>query len=372
VGGFNNEKGIAMNTNTSQVVARPRRAWERVWDWLDERLALKALAYPVSEHANTLSYLLGGITFVGFVILAITGILLTQFYHPHPDDAHDSVVYIITQAPLGDLIRSIHVWTANWVVITAILHLLRIFFTASFKRPREINWLVGVALLAMTLGFVFTGTVLKWDQEGFEALSHNREIAEILGVWGAWFSAEFGHRVPLLTRLYTAHATLLPAAFSLLLIAHLFLIKQHGISPLPQESIQAGQSPVGQRMSRFILHLRRMAGFGLILLALVSMLALVLPAPLGLPPVPGEEVTKPPWMFLPLYPLENVWGVQAILWASVVLFALLALVPFLDRSPYLTLRHRRAALVVGAIVLAILIGLTIYGAFTVPVTHVGE
>ena len=344
--------------------------WDRVWRVLDERLALHALAYPVPEYANTIPYTLGGITLFGFVVLFVTGILLTQFYHPHPAEAHDSIVYIITEAPFGDFIRSIHFWTANLVVVTALLHLLRIYYTGSFKRPREANWLVGVGLLALTLGFVFTGTILKWDQEASEALAHNREIGELLGAWGVWLSSEFTRSVPLLTRLYSTHITLLPAAFLMLVAGHLFLVKMLKISPKPAGNARAGDNyAADQKMGSFDVHLRRMIGFGLILFAAVAVLSFFISAPLGLRAVPGEEVTKPPWMFLWLYPLENVFGVPGILYGAIVFFGLLALVPFLDRSPWLAPAKRRGILIAGVVVLLILAALIVYAQFTVPVTH---
>src|SRR3990172_504052 len=180
----------------STVQPAPR---SRLGEWLNERLGLPGLAYAVPEHANSLPYLLGGITFTGFIILIITGIYLAQFYHPHPADAHQSVVYIITSAPLGDLVRSIHFWTAQIVILTLLLHMLRVLFTGSYKRPREINWYVGLGLLAVTLGLVFTGSVLKFDQEGVEGLPHNKKGAQGIGALGGWFSGEFSRSVPLLT-----------------------------------------------------------------------------------------------------------------------------------------------------------------------------
>src|SRR3546814_10273531 len=91
--------------------------------------------------------------------------------------------------------------------VLAALHLLRVFLTGSYKRPREANWLVGVAMFALVLGAIFTGTVLKWDQEGFEALAHNLEIGELLGGAGFWFSGEFAGGVPLLVRLRSEEHT---------------------------------------------------------------------------------------------------------------------------------------------------------------------
>src|SRR3972149_9358732 len=110
----------------STIQPAPR---SRLGGWVYERLGLQGMAYAVPEHANSLPYLLGGITFTGVIILIITGIYLAQFYHPHPADAHASVVYLITGAPLGDLVRSIHFWTAQIVTLTVVLHLLRALFT---------------------------------------------------------------------------------------------------------------------------------------------------------------------------------------------------------------------------------------------------
>ncbi|NOZ50587.1 MAG: cytochrome bc complex cytochrome b subunit [Chloroflexi bacterium] len=342
------------------------------WQALDERLGLSGLAYPVPEYANSLPYVLGGITFFGFVVLIITGIILAQFYNPTPSRAHDSVIYIITQVPLGDFIRSIHFWMANLVVVTAILHLIRVFTSGSYKRPRELNWLVGLGLLAVTLGFVFTGTVLKWDQEGVEALAHNSEIGELLGIWGVWFTSEFTRSVPILTRLYIGHLTLLPAAFTLLIAGHMYLIKYHGISKHATLEATVDDDEQDAVSSSFTLHLRRLLGYGLILLAIVGALAVFWPAALGQAGIPGEEVTKPPWMFLPFYPLEDVAGINGLVGGSALLFILLALVPFVDRSRWLSPRKRRWIMIVGVLLLIVLISLGSYAWLSRPVPHLME
>jgi quinol-cytochrome oxidoreductase complex cytochrome b subunit len=343
---------------------------DRIWKKVNERLGLSSLAYPVPTHANNLPYLLGGVTLFGFIILGVTGVLLAQFYNPNPANAHDSVVYIITQTPLGDFIRSAHFWTANLVVITLILHLIRVFVTGSYKRPREINWLVGLGLLAVSLGFVFTGSVLKWDQEGIEALAHNQEIGEVLGLLGAWFTSDFSRSVPILTRLYIGHLTLLPAAFVVLIIAHIYLIKQLGISPQATNEATSGSPTKDQGASRFTVHLRKMTGYGLLLLALVGILSLIYPAPLGQAGIPGTEITKPPWMFLPFYPLEDVFGINGLLLGSAVLFILLGLVPFVDRITWLSPYRRRWILFAGVALLVGLVVLGIYGWYSRPVPHI--
>ena len=94
--------------------------WGRVWEAIDERLGLSGLAYPVPAHANGIGYILGGITFFGFLILAATGVWLAQFYHATPEAARESVVYIMNVAPAGDIVRGIHYWTANIVMATVL------------------------------------------------------------------------------------------------------------------------------------------------------------------------------------------------------------------------------------------------------------
>jgi ubiquinol-cytochrome c reductase cytochrome b subunit len=347
------------------TVAR-RKMWR---ERLLERTALGELAYPVPEHANTLPYVLGGISLFGFLILTASGVWLAQFYHPHPPSAHGSVIYIISQAPLGDLVRSIHFWAANITTLTVLLHMLRVFTTASYKRPREVNWLAGLGLLAVTLGFVFTGSVLKWDQEGFEALAHNREIGELLGSLGGWFSTEFTRSVPLLARLYVAHVTLLPALLVVLVIVHMYLIKMLGISPKATVDSVSGPPTPGAGTSRFSGHLARMLGYGLLLFSVLLILALWVPAPLGKAGLPGAEVTKPLWMFLPLYPLEDVLGVRGLLYGGVALFILLGVVPFVDRSPWLSPSRRKWVIAVGIVILIALIALGGYAWLSRPAAH---
>ena len=124
-------------------------------------MGIGVLHYQVPRHANTIFYTLGGITLGGIGVLFLTGMLMTQFYHPHPADARASVLYFVTRVPFGELVRSVHWWTANLVVITVVLHLLRVYYSASYKRPREMNWVIGVLLLSLVTALFFTGTVLK-------------------------------------------------------------------------------------------------------------------------------------------------------------------------------------------------------------------
>jgi ubiquinol-cytochrome c reductase cytochrome b subunit len=346
-----------------------------VWRWLDSRLGLDALSYPVPTHANRLLYTLGGITAFGFLVLIASGIYLAQFYDPQPATARDSVIYILQSVRFGAFVRGVHFWTANLVVVTAGLHLVRVYASGAYKRPREVNWLVGLALFATTIGFVFTGTVLKWDQEAWEALGHNQAIGELLGGFGTWFTSGFTRSVPLLTRLFVAHVAILPALFALLLALHFALVKRHGISGLPGRHESEGPRSdtavaiADEGASTFTVHLRHLAGFGLLLTAAVGALTLLFGSPLGAAVTPGPERTQPPWMFLPFFTLENWWGIKALLWAPAVLFAVLVLVPFVDRSPVKTMRRRKAVLIAGAVLLIVLVVLGVLAATTPAQTH---
>ena len=348
--------------------------WRRAWGAIDERLGLSGLAYPVPAHANSIGYILGGITFFGFLILAVTGVWLAQYYHPTAATARESVVYIMNVAPFGDIVRGIHFWVANIVMATVLLHMGRVFVTGSYKRPREANWLIGLGLLGVTLGLIFTGTVLKWDQEGYEALGHNVEIGSFLGAFGFWFSADFTTSLPIIGRLYMAHIVILPALGTLLLISHFLLVKRHGISALPavaDAAVDGGPAPI-KGGSSFSAHLARMAGFGLLMLAVATVLAVILPAGLGERPIPGTETTKPPWMFLPFYPFEDWFGLPALLWAPGILFGILALIPFVDRSPYRSPARRKVFIAIGAVVAVAAVLLVAYALVTAPQSHIGK
>lgn len=351
-----------------------RGRWWRAWDVIDERLGLSGLAYPVPAHANGIGYILGGITFFGFLILAGTGVLLAQFYSPSPGAARQSIAYIMSTAPLGDVVRGIHFWVANLVMATVLLHMGRVFVTGAYKRPREANWLIGVGLLGVTLGLIFTGTVLKWDQEGYEALQHNVEIGELLGGFGFWFTPEFTTTLPIVGRLYMAHVVILPALGTFLLIAHFLLVKRHGVSAIPAvaDAAVAGTGPAPEKGgSTFAAHLIRMTGFGLLILAGAALLSLVSGAPLGDRPNPAIEVTKPWWMFLPFYPIEGVFGVSSLIWASGIVFAGLALIPFFDRSPWRSPSRRKWIVAIVLIVVVVLAALGISAWLTPAASHIG-
>lgn len=354
-----------MGTDTHVAAPPQRTRWERAWDAVDERLGLKGLTYPVPEHANKLAYSLGGLSLAAFLSLLATGIVLAQFYDPTPSRAHASVRRIITDVTLGRYVRGFHYWMAMAMIVLVGLHLLRVFVSGSFKRPREGNWIVGVALAGITATFFFSGTVLKWDQESIEALGHNTEIANLMGRLGYFLTPQFGG-VPLLHRLYTLHIAILPATFFLVVGVHLLLVKRHGMSPSPFRT-----GPVPEPTERFSRHLLRLGGFALILVGIVTVLAVVAPPVHGPIPVAAIEVSKPPWPMLWVYPIENWVGVSGILWATIAIFAALLIVPFVDRGQERHPLRRLRVVIPAAVVVATVVGLIVYAAIAPVASHLG-
>ena len=362
-----------MATIDRPTTPRGQSRFRRTIDVIDDRLGIKALEYPVPEHANNLAWSLGGITAFAFVILIATGILLVQFYAPVPESANASVRDMATDVWGMRFVRGLHFWAAQAMYVTAALHLLRVFFTGSYKRPREGNWLIGVAMFGLVIFALFTGTVLKWDQEGFEALGHNLEVADLLGGVGVWFSPDFASRVSILVRLYGAHVVIIPGLILVLFTLHALLVKRHRISPHPSLTAddEAEQAPAAEPTEPFTHHLRRITALGLVLTGLLGILAVLAPPAVGPAPVEGLEVTKPPWNYWWMFTLENWFGLSFILYGGGILFVLLIALPLVDRNPHRYWRHRPVAMTLALLVLLTLATLTILMAFTAPQTHLG-
>lgn len=237
----------------------------------------------------------------------------------------------------------------------ALLHMLRVFLHGSFKRPREGNWIVGATMLLLTFLAIFTGTVLKWDQEGFEALSHNLDVAELLSGLGVWFTGDLAPEVPVVLRFYTAHAAIIPGLILALFFIHALLVKRHKISPHPgiPPSSDEGAAP-------FTEHLKRAGAYGLVLLGTLSALAVLIPPTLGPTPVEGIETTRPLWMFWWFFPFERWFGVASVGIVMGVVFTLLVLVPFLDRGPRRSWRDRKVAVTGLALIAVGTLAISVY------------
>ncbi len=140
----------------------------------------------VNRDAVRYSYTwgMGGITFYLFIVLTITGVLLMYYYHPTKGQAYRDIVYLMSDVPFGKLLRNMHRWAAHLMIIAVWLHMFRVFLTGSYKKPREFNWCVGVALLVLTLLLSFTGYLLPDDQLGFWAVTVGTGMAKATPLLG--------------------------------------------------------------------------------------------------------------------------------------------------------------------------------------------
>jgi quinol-cytochrome oxidoreductase complex cytochrome b subunit len=213
----------------------------RLANWLDERLgwrrAWEAIFLRKVPRVNWF-YTLGSATlFVGLNQI-ITGILLTIYYVPTPDQAYDSVQYISTQVPAGWLIRGLHHWGASAMVLLTGLHMLRVILTGAYKFPREITWFTGVGLLLVVVAFGFTGYLLPWDQKAYWATTVGTRIAAVTPLIGDWILRVMrgGAELSALTlaRFFGVHVWMLPVALLALVGLHLYLVVRIGISAAPR------------------------------------------------------------------------------------------------------------------------------------------
>jgi quinol-cytochrome oxidoreductase complex cytochrome b subunit len=207
--------------------------------WVMNRLGFEELMEDqynriVPIHATNYIYCFGGIAFILFLILAVTGILMVVYYQPTPDAAYQSIVNMTTTVQFGWWIRSIHKWAASGMVVLVVVHMLRVFFTTAYKRPRELNWISGVVLLLVTLGFGFTGYLLPWDQKAYWATRVGTDIAGSTPLIGHFLlvSLRGGENITAATlgRFFTLHVLVLPAIILVFLGAHFWMIRRHGIS----------------------------------------------------------------------------------------------------------------------------------------------
>jgi len=214
----------------------------RIGTWLDDRVGWRSVWDTVfirKVPKVNWWYTLGSATLFVAVMQGITGILLTIYYVPSPDQAFDSVLYITTQVPAGWLIRGIHHWGASLLVVLSVLHMVRVIIYGAYKYPREVTWFTGVGLLIVVIGFGFTGYLLPWDQKAFWATTVGTRIAEVTPLIGDTLLRIMRGGQELtavtLTRFYGVHVWVLPAMLIGLLAFHLYLIVKIGISDVPEK-----------------------------------------------------------------------------------------------------------------------------------------
>lgn len=218
----------------------------KIYDWVDERLDITPIwrdiaDHEVPEHVNpahhfsAFVYCFGGLTFFITVIQILSGMFLTMYYVPDVENAWKSVYYLQNEVAFGEIVRGMHHWGASLVIVMMFLHTLRVFFTGSYKKPRELNWIVGVGIFGVMMGLGFTGYLLPWDMKALFATKVGIEIAasvpfigEYIKILLAGDTAILGAQT--LTRFFAIHVFFLPAVLFALLAAHFIMIRRQGIS----------------------------------------------------------------------------------------------------------------------------------------------
>jgi quinol-cytochrome oxidoreductase complex cytochrome b subunit len=349
--------------------------WER---YLDERIrylairdfAHKQLYKRLPPHTGWL-HVLGSVALLTFFSQFITGILLLLYYRPTLEEAHESIKYITGDVPFGWLIRQIHAWGATLMMLAVILHMTRTYFMASFKKPREITWVLGVLLFVATMVFGFTGYLLPWNQLSYWATTVGTEVVGAVPFVGPSLKEVLlgGPAVgqETLSRFFLVHVTLLPWIVVMLVTAHLVIMRLHNLATL--EDVGKEQPvPPAHGVPFWPVHLAKEACVAMACFGILFTLSVFSPWEIGEPanPLDTPQGIKPEWYFLPTYQLLKYFsgptGKFLGILVSGVPFLLLLLWPFIERGPARHPAGRRGYIRLGyvAVALALLFGLLGY------------
>lgn len=277
------------------------------------------------------SFGLGTITAIALVSLIVTGVLLMFWYVPSPAEAYPSMLRLQHEVPYGQLLRNLHRWGAHLMVIAAILHLARVFYTGAYKPPREFNWVIGVLLLLFTLGASFTGYLLPWDQLSYWAVTVGSNMighAPVIGDTAQQFligGSELG--ATSLIRFYALHVAALPIGLVALLSVHLWRVRKDG--GLAVEKVR------GDTVLAFpvvaLIELALILGVSVVLfIAAVTMNA---PLDAAADPNVTPDPSKAPWFFVGLQELLEHGHplLMAVIVPTLIVVFLLA-IPYLDQA----------------------------------------
>jgi len=213
--------------------------------WVDERTSLTGPArwmmFRKVPKGTNWFYTLGSGTMFAFLNQAITGVFLAMYYDPSPTRAYESARFITNDVFLGEFVRGMHKWGATVMVILIFLHMARTFFFGAYKYPRELNWIIGVALVILTFVMALTGYLLPFDQRSYWATIVANNITAsgpLVGPYLADFlraGPEFGATT--LSRFYSIHMLLVPGIIIALIGAHLYLVAKLGTTAPPWQKV---------------------------------------------------------------------------------------------------------------------------------------
>jgi len=211
----------------------------RIVQWFDDRLKFTALIdflshKTVPTHHHSIWYYFGGVSLLLFGIQVFTGMLLLFYYRPGTETAFESIQFIMSRVPFGWLIRSVHSWGANLMVLAAFVHMFSVFFMKAYRPPNELTWMSGFMLLGLAMFFGFSGYLLPWNELAFFATKVGTDIVGAVPGVGHWILVLLrgGEDVSGTTigRFFGIHIALLPLFTMAVLFLHLGLIQRQGIS----------------------------------------------------------------------------------------------------------------------------------------------
>ena len=320
---------------------------------------------PVPHHLKHWWFALGGTPAYLFVVQIVTGILLAFYYEASSRSAYESVRYITEDVAFGWFIRGVHKWAATLMIAAVILHQMRVFFTGAYRRPRELNWVIGMALLLCTLGIGFTGYSLVFEQLSFWGATVGANIADTVPVVGGvvknlMLSGE-SYNARTLSRFFILHAAVLPVTLIGLLVVHIVFIRVHGVT----EFHFAHEPHATPRTFNFFPdHLYTELIIGLVLMILLSALATIFPVVMGPPadPLTTPDAIKPEWFFYVAFRwLKLFSGTTAVLSMGFIVFAMIiwtAIDVWIRRHT----RVEEASVWVGIVGVVAIVGLTLWEA----------
>ena len=348
--------------------------------WVDERLDLSGVRHFIEEkgvpiHTQKIWYYLGGLTLFLFMVQVASGILLLLYYRPSSAEAYESVQFIVTQVQFGWLVRNIHSWSANLLILAAFAHMFSVFFLKGYRKPRELTWVSGALLLFLMLGFGFSGYLLPWNELSFFATKVGTGIAGAVPVVGRpmlrFLRGGDDVTGATLSRFYALHVAVLPAITTLLVGLHLLFVQRQGMSvPIKVARRQEAGEQIKQ-MPFFPDYILRDVLLWYVGLAALAALAAFYPWELGRKADAFAAVPagiKPEWYFLAMFHTlkllpSHILGIEGerlgVLAFGLAAAALVA-VPFLDRRAS---REEPSLLftIVGLLALVYMIVFTIIG-----------
>jgi ubiquinol-cytochrome c reductase cytochrome b subunit len=336
-------------------------------DWLDERAGVRALWDEIANEAvpggARFRYVFGSVLMFLFMQQVVLGILLASYYSPSATDAWASTQYLNDQVTAGWFLRGLHHHGSSAMVVVVGLHFLQVVIAGAYRKPRELNWLVGLAMAGLVLGFALTGYLLPWDQKGYWATQvatgimgsvPGGEPLKVLLQGGT----EYGNLT--LTRFYTLHVFVLPIGLAALLGMHLALFRKHGVTPpvMPQEELD-------RKMQRFFPSqlLWDVTAMAITSIVLVLLTFKTHGAELYAPAQPASNfVARPEWYFLTLFQLLKYFEGPLQIVATVIIpgavTTFLVLVPWLDRAQSRKAGDRMPVLAAVAVLMSGVVTLT--------------